>query len=227
MQGQRFGGIGDLIKLAFLRHLMEGRRLAVCWYFSEQKERRSLQEKHFSYLQRPDEFRHLAPEIFDTLKAIVDRRLPDSNYVAALQASGLLAGAPFHCEKVPKKLRLRRDWATGLVDWVDDANLIFLDPENGIQGKRLTPKHVALSEIAALRSRDRALITVQRQSGRRLEAKFIADQLKSIGCDRLELVRFRLVASRFYVVFDHDDVLSERISSFARKWGDWVRTYHP
>jgi hypothetical protein len=36
---------------------------------------------------------------------------------------------------------------------VRDANLVFLDPDNGVQGKRLTSRHVALAEIAALRGR--------------------------------------------------------------------------
>ena len=71
MQERRFGSIGDLVKLAFLRHLKEGRRLAVCWYLTGQGANRPLPEKHFAYLKRPGEFRNLAPETFDTLKSVV------------------------------------------------------------------------------------------------------------------------------------------------------------
>ena len=70
MQKRRFGSIGDLVKLAFLRHLQEGRHPAVCWYLTGQGANRPLPEKHFAYLKRPDEFRYLAPEIFDTLKSV-------------------------------------------------------------------------------------------------------------------------------------------------------------
>ena len=72
MQERRFGGVGELIKLAFLRHLQEDRRLAVCWYLTGQRAKRPLPEKHFAYLKRSDEFRNLAPEIFDTLKSIIE-----------------------------------------------------------------------------------------------------------------------------------------------------------
>ena len=225
MQERRFGSIGDFVKIAFLRHLKEGRRLAVCWYLTGQGANRPLPEKHFAYLKRPGEFRNLAPEIFDTLKSVVESSAVGLSYITALE-SGVLSGAVFHHEQVPRRAALRKSWTTSLVDSVTKANLIFLDPDNGIQGRRLTPKHVALAEIAALRRQDRALVTVQHQSGQKLEVRSIAERLKSIGCQRLEIVRFRLVSSQFYVIVDYDSALDARISSFARKWGNWVKIYH-
>ena len=226
MQQRRFGSIGDLVKLAFLHHLQEGRHLAVCWYLTGQGANRPLPQKHFAYLKRPTEFRNLAPEIFDTLKSIVESSTVGLSYITALEASGVLNDAVFHHEQVPKRAALRKSWTTSLVDSVSKANLIFLDPDNGIQGRRLTPKHVALAEIAALRRQERALVTVQHQSGQKLEVKSIAERLKYIGCQRLEIVRFRLVSSQFYVIVDYDNSLDARISCFARKWGNWAKIYH-
>ena len=226
MQERRFGSIGDFVKLAFLRHLKEGRHLAVCWYVTGQGANRPLAEKHFAYLKRPGEFRNLAPEVFDTLKSVSESSTLGSGYITALEASGVLSGAVFNHEQVPRRAARRKSWTTSLVDSVTKANLIFLDPDNGIQGRRLTPKHVALAEIAALRRQDRALVTVQHQSGQKLEVRSIAERLKSIGCHRLEIVRFRLVSSQFYVIVDYDSALDARISSFARKWGNWVKIYH-
>ena len=227
MQERRFGSIGDLVKLAFLRHLQEGRHLAVCWYLTGQGANRPLAEKHFAYLKRPDEFRNLAPEIFDTLKSVVENSAVGLNYITTLEASGVLNGAVFHHDQVPRRATLRKSWTTSLVVSVSKANLIFLDPDNGIQGRRLTPKHVAPDEIAALRRQDRVLVTFQHQSGQKLEVRSIAERLKSIGCERLEIVRFRLVSSQFYVIVDYDRALDARISSFARKWGNWVKIYYP
>jgi hypothetical protein len=34
-----------------------------------------------------------------------------------------------------------------------------------------------------------------------------------------------LIASRFYVVTDHDEATAGRIAEFARKWGMWVEMY--
>jgi hypothetical protein len=122
-------------------------------------------------------------------------------------------------------LSLRLKWSEQLVQAVSEADLVFLDPDNRIQRSRLGPKHVALSEIAALRRPDRTLVFAQRHTGRRSEVNFLANQLYSSGCKRIELVRFRLVASRFCLVTDHDKERGMRIGDFARKWGKWAKMY--
>jgi hypothetical protein len=225
MQDRYAGNIGDFGKLALLRCLTEGRRLAVCWYLCNGEGDDERSSRSFDYLKRPDEFRHLAPEIFDALNEVFAPGRGGSRSVAALEASGLLPDAIFHRTEVPRPLVLRRQWGDELVAAVSDADLVFLDPDNGIQGTRLSPKHVALSELAALRRPDRMIVFAQRQSGRRSQVSVLARQLWSIGCQRIELVRFRLIASRFYVVTDHDQTRAERIGEFARKWGKWVKTY--
>ena len=225
MQDRWTGNIGDFGKLALLRHLMEGRQLAICWYLTNGLSEQPNEGKYFDYLKHPAEFRHLAPEIFDTLKQIVDSGETDMHRIDALENCGLLNGTLFHRREVPRRASLREIWARDLVDSISEADLVFLDPDNGIEGNRVTPKHVALSEIAALRREDRALVLVQRQSGRQSEAKFLAERLRSLGCRRIELIRFRLISSRFFVVADHDNVISDRIASFSRKWGKWVNTY--
>jgi hypothetical protein len=227
MQDRYAGNIGDFGKLALLRCLMEGRRLAVCWYLTRDERESTSNGKMFDYLKRPDQFRHLAPEIFDALNRIFAESCAGSGArsVAALEASGLLPDAAFYRAEVPRRDALRRQWSEELVASVGDADLVFLDPDNGIQGTRLSPKHVALAELSALRRPARLIIFTQQQTGRSSQVSLLARQLGSIGCKRIEVVRFRLIAPRLYVVTDHDEARSERIADFARKWGNWVKTY--
>lgn len=224
MQERWAGNVGDFGKLALLRQLMEGRQLAICWYLTCGQSEHGHERRYFDYLNRPGDFRHLAPEVFDVLKDITSGNQAGISRIGALENSGLLLnGALFHSKKVPKRAPLRQIWARELIESINQADLVFLDPDNGIQGRRITPKHVALAEIAALRRQGRALVIVQRQSGR--HPKFVAEKLKSLGCRRIELIRFRLVSSRFFVVADHDVAISQRIASFSRKWGNWIQTY--
>ena len=225
MQERWAGSVGDFGKLALLRQLMEGRRLAICWYLTGQSSDHGHETRYFDYLNRPGDFRHLAPEIFDMLKEITSDNRSEISRIGALENSGLLNGALFHRKRVPQRASLREIWAKELIESVSEADLVFLDPDNGIQGRRITPKHVALAEIAALRRQGRALVIVQRQSGRQAEPKYLAEKLKLLGCHRIELIRFRLISSRFFVVADHDAAISERIASFSRKWGSWIQTY--
>jgi len=157
-------------------------------------------------------------EFIDGHRAVADP-------VTALQLSGLLGTAVFLRQEVPKQGSLRALWAESLIKLVSDANLVFLDPDNGIQGKRLTNRHVGLAEIAALRRTDRVLIVGHRQSGRKAEVKYLADRMKSLGCDVVEIVRLRLVASCLYVILDQDAAMSELTATFVRKWGNWAKSY--
>jgi hypothetical protein len=225
MQIRHIGGIGDFGKFALLRHLMQGRRLAVCLYLTSANGATKDLGRHFDYLRRPEEFRHLAPELFDQFAEFAASRSRTKDPLTALQMSGVLKNAAFHRHEVPKQASLRPVWAELLVNSVGDANLVFLDPDRGIQGNRLTNRHVALPEIAALRLKDRALVIGHRQSGRRAEVKYLADQMKSLGFDLVEIVRLRLATSYLFVILDQDELMAEVIATFARKWGNWVKSY--
>jgi len=225
MQVGQIGGVGDFGKFALLRHLTKDRRLAVCWYLTGECNEGKDRDRHFDYLKRPDDFRHLDPEVFDRLVEF-DGGTRALDPLTELYMSRMLENAVFLRQQVPRQATLRRQWPDALVRAVHGTNLVFLDPDAGIQGKRLTPNHVALAEIAALRSPDRVLIIGHQQSGRRSEVKFIADQMRSLGCDPIEIIRLRLVASRFYVIVDHDLAMTDLIATFVRKWGDRVKSYN-
>jgi hypothetical protein len=225
MQSRQIGGIGDFGKFALLRHLMQGRRLAVCFCLSGANGEGTDKTRHFDYLSQPDKFRHLAPELFDQLAEFAISRTSSPDPLFALRTSGILRDALFVRHRVPRQASLRPAWAELLVNSVGDADLVYLDPESGIQGNRLTNRHVALDEIAALRAKDRVLIVGHHQSGRKAEVKYLADRMKSLGCELVEIVRLRLVASHLFDIQDQDETMSEATAIFARRWGDWVRSY--
>ncbi len=225
MQIEQIGGAGDFGKFALLRHLMKDRRLAVCWYLTGKSSEAKDRDRHFDYLKRPDDFRHFDPEVFDRLVEFDGGSRAVMDPLTELYMSRILENAVFLRQQVPPRASLRRQWLDALVGSVRGTNLVFLDPDAGIQGKRLTRGHVALAEIAALRSPDRVLIIGHQQSGRRSEVKFIADQMRSLGCHPIEIIRLRLFTSRFYAIADHDSTMTELIASFVRKWGDRAKSY--
>lgn len=204
---------------------MQGRRLAICFCVSGANGVDRDRSRYFQYLQQPDRFRHLAPELFDQLLQIAVSHGASPDPLIALRASGVLGEAAFLRHKVPKETSLRPAWSAALVNSVADADLVFVDPERGIQGNRLTTRHVALAEIAALRAKNRALIIGHHQSGRKGEVKYLADRMKSLGFGIVEIVRLRLVASYLFVILDQDDAMSDAIAIFARRWGNWVKSY--
>jgi len=225
MQDRQIGGIGDFGKLALLRHLMKDRRLSVCWYLTAGWKDGKDSKRHFDFLNRPNEYRHLAPEVFDALLQLDGGWGASTDRLTKLHMSRILGNAVFLRQEVPIRAPSRRQWLEVLVESVRGTNLVFLDPDYGIEGKRLTAGHVALAEIAALKTPGRALIIGHQQSGRRSEVRFLAEQVRSLGCSPIEIVRLRLVSSRFYVIADHDSAMSELLSTFVKKWGDRIKCY--
>jgi hypothetical protein len=225
MRVGHIGGVSDFGKFALLRHLMQGRRLAVCFCLSDASGEEGDRTRYFDYLHQPDKFQHLAPELYAQLIQFAASRSAGADPLVALRSSGVLGDAIVIRHRVPRQASLRPAWAELLVNSVGDADLVYLDPESGIQGNRLTNRHIALAEIAALRLDKRVLIIGHRQSGRRAEVKYLADRMKSLGCEVVEIVRLRLALSYLFVILDHDETVSEATAIFAKRWGNWVKSY--
>jgi hypothetical protein len=225
MQLRCLGGIGDFGKFDLLRHLMRDRRLAVCCYLTSEHKETKDRERHFDYLKQPDDFRHFAPELFDRLAEFDGGGRGLADPLTELQTSKILGNAVFIRNEVPKRAAVRRVRIGELVDSVRGADLVFLDPDYGVQGKRLTKRHVALAEVAALRLPKRALVIGHQQSSRRSEVKFLVDRMRSLGCDPVDIIRLRLGTSRLYIIADHDPAMTKLIAMFVRKWGNRVKSY--
>ena len=85
MQNRYTGDIGDYIKYALLRALSPGLTLGVAWYHYPDEDHNS-DGKHVQYLEDPQRWRYLDPELFDALKGTV----AGDRSVSAVEASGLI-----------------------------------------------------------------------------------------------------------------------------------------
>ena len=83
MQNRYVGDIGDYIKYALLRALSSGLMLGVAWYLYPDEDHKP-DGKHVQYLDDPQRWRHLDPELFDALKQIVE----SNRSVSAVAAAG-------------------------------------------------------------------------------------------------------------------------------------------
>ena len=224
MQNRYTGDVGDFGKLALLRALSPARRLGVAWYLCDGEGETSNDGKHTGYLAKPKRFRHLDPELFDCLDALVRAfRAGRPREVSALEHGDLLGGAVFHREIVPRARDERAVWFAGLVAKVDHCDLVFVDPDNGLEGASLSPKSVAWEELRALRRKGRTLIVYHHQTryrgGAVKEAVYREEQLRDLaGARRVEAIRLRPGTPRFYFLIDADNGLSEGLRAFAQTW---------
>ena len=69
MQDRYTGDIGDYIKYALLRALSPSLKLGIAWYLHPDEGHNS-DGKHVQYLDYPQRWRHLDPELVDALNRL-------------------------------------------------------------------------------------------------------------------------------------------------------------
>jgi hypothetical protein len=237
MQNQYVGDVGDFVKLAILRALAPGHRLGVVWYLVPNEAHKS-DGRHVSYLKK-SEWRRLDPEVFDGLGTIVEN---GERSVLALERLNLLPGCQFVSDQLPlpkafiERPIARARWLETAVHAVRDCNLVFLDPDNGLQPERFRPasgkaiKSASFADLNRFRRPDRTLIVyhhhTRRVGGHATEIGYNADRLRAHGFRRVDALRARPYSPRAFFLLDAPDEVRRRASAFARKWGDDRVTWH-
>lgn len=225
MQDRYAGDVGDFGKFALLRALTPGRTLGVCWYRTDGLGEVNNHGRHLAYLDRPERFRHLDPGAFDILRSFIGevRANRCQRKLEMLEALQLVPRASyFHGVLCPKNSAARLDWACDMWKCMEPADLVFLDPDNGLEGKNLNPKSAALDELIKLKRSGRALLLYHHQSrfvgGAQAEAADIARRLKEAKFEAVKGIRLRPYSSRFYFLIDADEELENRFEHFFRSW---------
>lgn len=143
MQNKYAGDVGDFGKFSLLRHLTDNTtRVGVVWYLFPDELRS--QDGHFTNFLSDPGFHACDSSLCEKLATAIDGQ----RSVSALEKAGLLpsnteyfsAKLDFHLQhtsqsKRDKKEReeKRKQWLEDAVRAVSDCNLIFLDPDNGLQ----------------------------------------------------------------------------------------------
>ena len=133
MKNQYVGDIGDYGKYALLRTFLDaGIKVGVNWYLTENDG--SMDGKFTEYLKKGN-LRHYQPEIFDSLSDIA---FDTDKTVLDVENSGILRGACFYSSllkpvgKPAERVVARNEWFMESVSALADADLIFMDPDNGL-----------------------------------------------------------------------------------------------
>lgn len=165
MKNQYFGDVNDYRKYSLLRHLAQstGLSLAVCWMLTPSDG--SNDGQNTQYLRNPKAWRHIDPPLFDLLTRTVLET--GFRHVSTIERSGLLPVRAFHDLEVPQDRVGRRAWTRNALDVTAGADLVFFDPDNGMEvkstppGRKNSPKYLLWSEIREFFARGPSLLIYQ------------------------------------------------------------------
>lgn len=238
MQDRYVGDIGDYVKLAILRALAPGHRLGVAWWRIPD-ESHNRDGRHISYLNQPDRWRRFDPDLFDGLSAIVATGRRDISALHTLFGSSETRFALDVIPSSPKpsdRPAMRKAWFAELAAALDQCDLIFLDPDNGLEParfrltRRVAAKSVGLDELGSLKRLGRVLILYHHQTrrpgGHLSELAFQADRLRAAGFRTVDALRARPYSPRLFFILDAPPFIRERAEILARRWGEWI-SWHP
>lgn len=226
MRDQYAGDISDLLKFGLLRALAGADRvLGIVWYYvpgdDGRPDGRHLEWRQDQYWRRLDE------PLFDGLSSLPERG------IAALEGTGIWPPRTrFFREPVPSRSE-REAWSARMVRTLEPADLVFLDPDNGLGGE--SSKHATFAEVRALRRPGRAIVFITfpgRNKPHEVLVRELHERLRSeVGASAVVTVRTSVAVpslkkpggfvprQRWFTVLDAGTDLRARIGTFAGELG--------
>lgn len=187
MKEQYVGDVNDYRKYALLRLLgRSGLRLGVCWMLTPPDGRSD--GNNLGYLDQPKQEQH-DPELFTLLRRV--RGEPDARRLILIEGSEILPGAVFVNTIVPEPLFERQLWFKQASAALAETDLIFFDPDNGIEvgsvakGRRNSSKYVYRDELAATYRAGHSLLVYQhfQRTERDSFIQAVATDLRRVAVD--------------------------------------------
>jgi len=238
MQHRYVGDFGDYVKLSILRDLSGGMRLGVAWWLYPDEGHNS-DGKHTKYLDAPDKWERFNPYIFGKLQQI---KASGKRHISSLEQPDILPGAIFAnapiltAASVRQRLESRQDWFAAVKDRLAGAEMIFVDPDNGLEpakfsfGKMKAGKAVAYEELLALAGADRPLIVYHHQTRRKgghfAEIMHLSDTLRDKGFRTVDAIRVSPYSPRVFFILNGSAELRQRSEQLVQKWEGFF-SWHP
>jgi hypothetical protein len=165
MKEQYVGDISDYRKYALLRALSVGGevRIGVCWMLTPPDG--SSDGSKLAYLRQPERYRAHDPELFDLLASAASE--PDQRRLLTIEESGVIPDARYFNTVIPDATVERGATMGECQRQFVDCDLVFFDPDNGLEipslpkGRKNSSKFVYLDELAAFYAAGHSLLVYQ------------------------------------------------------------------
>lgn len=181
MRDNYVGDIGDYVKYGLLRSLSAntGMRLGVVWYLYPDPCKET-DGRHLDYLNTTKEhlYRNCDSQLYDKLRTLIadnDRNVTAVSRRKLLLEDTLFFDAPLSLSRLPKGTKQaillreqeRQQWFAKALAVTEAADLIFLDPDNGLEVRSTAyhqdkgPKFAFYSEVKKFWNRGQSLVIYQ------------------------------------------------------------------
>ncbi|MFB0556240.1 MAG: hypothetical protein ACETVW_00050 [Dehalococcoidia bacterium] len=242
MQDAYVGDVGDFGKYGLLNEIhrkSDGKiRLGVNWYYVIEEEKKTGNVRYTDYLcdnnKNSTKYRDCFPGLYDQLRSIVKSNRRNIREIE--KGSVLPNETTFYSEPLPhssaaptERKEARRNWLDQSLKELDMTDIVFLDPDNGIQTERIKEtqkkarKYAFIHEIQAYYESGKSLIVYNHrdrteQSEYRRKLLSAANFLKP--WDEIRALEFQRLSVRHYLFLirkEHNDLIARTIGTLTRE----------
>lgn len=227
MQNRYIADTGDFGKFGLLKNLSKGGlHLGVNWYLNLNEETHNADGKHIKY---PKEFKEVDSELCNQLQSII---ISNKRNVKEIEKNKILPpGTLFYSIPIPKDIKGRNKWVEDCLSHLSKSDLIFCDPDNGLEVSSFSKKsakavkYAFFDEVEEIFNNGKSLVIYQHatRSGSTLEQakkrKFQLSKLLKIKADQVKTVHFSRGTSRFCIIIQqpvHKEALEVSLSELTK-----------
>jgi hypothetical protein len=254
LQNQYVGDIGDFGKYGLLKNLCFDNdkprlKLGVLWYLFPDEMGKN-DGKYVEYLEKPDfksvKLRKCDPDLCQSLKIIVKSK---NRNIAAVQESGIFPSDTIYYDSplaygknipIDKRESIRAQWLQKGYDIVKGQDIIFFDPDNGLEVKSVKmhnlkgPKYVFYDDLPTIIDRQQSLVIYQhlcRSEDAKNQIERRGDEMKNkLGVKNVFAIRYRRGPARVFFIIPsphHTNILKERIEHLVISKNPWSNHFTP
>jgi len=229
MKNQYFGDINDYLKYGLLRSIIAETklRLVVCWMLTDDDGRTD--GSKIRYLDQAAVWRSYDPPLFDLLQHAV--RSGERN-IEAVETGQILPGAVYYSDLLGDNGDDRYRYFEGLESSMSNADLVFFDPDNGMEvrskpkGRKDSSKYLYWDEVAQCAAAGKSMVVFQHYA-RANRDRFIAELQQRFkqetGAGWVAVLSTANVAYLVVPTAAHEKMLRNACHRVVQHWEPYIR----
>lgn len=229
MKNQYYGDINDLKKYSLIRYLTgEGEmQITICWALTKDDDLND--GSRVNYLREPLKWRKFDPIVFDQLRK--DLLIISERKVENIERSNIMANCRFFNQILRDDEKERDKFFQEFSTFSQDADLIFFDPDNGLEIKSIprgaakSSKYIYWQELQQFYKAGKSLLVYQ-HFPRRNREYFIENITSKVFQIVGSSVVFLYVTSNVLFLLipqkEHEEYYRRKNHKVAKNWKDLI-----
>jgi hypothetical protein len=229
MKNQYFGDINDYRKYGLIRLLADGGKIktGICWMLTPDDTRTD--GKFIKYLDEPEKYKAFDPELYEFLGECIE--LKKRNVLDAV-SSNKFPNTVFHNPILEDDANRRKQYFSDINKLFQDVDLIFFDPDNGLEvkskplGKKDSSKFLYWREVVDSYNAGHSILLYQhfiREDRDKFIARIVADIRDKTGSKNITYFRTSNVVFFLIAQGKHSQYFSDRAKIISSRWDGQIQ----